>query len=271
MRIQPFRHTYFYPAEQYEPGIVGQLAEHCRSGWGEIEVHLHHGMQAPDTPQNLRSVLTRFRDALVMEGGLCRLEGDQTPRFGFVHGNFALANSRGGRFCGVDNEMEILAETGCYADFTLPSAPLESQVAKINALYECAIPLHRPIPHRRGTDLRRGYKPEFPLIVQGPLGIRFRRRYPFVAIENGDLATVNPPSLERTTLWRRAAVRVVGEPNWTFIKLHCHGMAPKDQAAMLGPVMVQFLRDLTTLRNADKRVRVHFVTARELLNIALAA
>ena len=28
----------------------------------------------------------------------------------------------GGQACGVDNEMEILANTGCYADFTLPSA-----------------------------------------------------------------------------------------------------------------------------------------------------
>ena len=35
----PLRHTYFYPAEQYEAAVVGRLAEHCREGWGEIEVH----------------------------------------------------------------------------------------------------------------------------------------------------------------------------------------------------------------------------------------
>ena len=38
--------------------------------------------------------------------------------YAFVHGNFALANSAGGRYCGVDEEMQILAETGCYADMT---------------------------------------------------------------------------------------------------------------------------------------------------------
>lgn len=268
---QAFRHTYFYPAEQYERGLVERLAEHCRAGWGEIEVHLHHGVEAPDTADNLRRTLTEFRDALAREGCLCRVEGDSTPRYAFVHGNFALANSRRGRFCGVDNEMQILAETGCYADFTLPSAPLDSQVAKINAIYECALPLDQAAPHRLGRDLRRGHTPQFPLMVQGPLGLRRRDQFPFLAIENGDVATTNPASRDRVKLWRRAAVHVQGEPDWTFIKLHCHGMAPKDEAVMLGPLMAQFLRELTELRESDRRVRMHFVTAREMVNIALAA
>lgn len=268
---RPFRHTYFYPAEQYEAGIVAQLAEHCRAGWGEVEIHLHHGVEAPDTAANLRRVLTQFRDALAREGCLSRLEGEDRPRYAFVHGNFALANSRGGRFCGVDNEMEILEETGCYADFTLPAAPLESQVTKINALYECGRPLDQAMPHRNGCDLRCGSAPRFPLIIQGPLGIRFRSGFPWVAIENADLATVNPPTPHRVDLWRRIAVQVEGRPNWTFIKLHCHGMSPKDESLMLGPLMAQFLRDLKALRDADARVRLHFVTAREMVNIALAA
>jgi len=267
---QTFRHTYFYPAEQYERGIVERLAEHCRAGWGEVEIHLHHGGTAPDTAENTRRVLTEFRDRLAQQGCLSKLEGESLPRYAFVHGNFALANSRGGRFCGVDNEMQILAETGCYADFTLPSAPLESQVSKINSLYECALPLDQPVPHRRGHDLQRGRTPQFPLMIQGPLALRFRSRFPFVAIENGDVTTANPPSPERIGLWRRAAIGVQGQPNWVFIKLHCHGMDSKDESAMLGPVMLQFLRELTALREADKRVRVHFVAAREMANIILA-
>lgn len=267
---QPFRHTYFYPAEQYERGIVERLAEHCRAGWGEVEIHLHHGEPQPDTPENTRRVLTEFRDALAKEGCLSRLDGDSLPRYAFVHGNFALANSRSGRFCGVDNEMQILAETGCYADFTLPSAPLESQVSKINSLYECAVQLDQPIPHRRGRDLHRGHPPKFPLMIQGPLALRFRKRFPFVTVENGDVTTINAPSRERIKLWRQAAVRVEGETNWIFIKLHCHGMDSKDEEAMLGSVMAQFLRELTELRQADRRIGMHFVTAREMVNIILA-
>lgn len=268
---RPFRHTYFYPAEQYERGIVQQLAEHCRAGWGEVEVHLHHGIEGPDTAENLRRVLTGFRDALAREGCLCRENGNATPRYGFVHGNFALANSRAGRFCGVDDEIEILAETGCYADFTLPSAPLGSQVAKINAVYECGRPLSEAVAHRRGSDVRRGHAPQFPLIVQGPLGIRWREKFPYAAIECGDLTRLTPPSMDRVEAWRRAAVQVKGEPNWIFIKLHCHGMAPNDEPAMLGPVMAQFLQELKALREADRRVRLHFVTAREMVNMILAA
>ena len=32
--------------------------------------------------------------------------------------------------------MQILADTGCYADLTLPSAPSRAQVAKINSLVD---------------------------------------------------------------------------------------------------------------------------------------
>ena len=78
-------------------------------------------MDAPDTAQDTRRQLVEFRDALVSNhGALCFLDGSDQARYAFVHGNFALANSAGGYACGVDNEMEILADTGCYADFTFP-------------------------------------------------------------------------------------------------------------------------------------------------------
>ncbi|MGH9702802.1 MAG: hypothetical protein ACRD4K_05465, partial [Candidatus Acidiferrales bacterium] len=133
---RPFRHTYFYPAEQYDRGLLDLLAEHCSEGWGEIEIHLHHGVKAPDTAENTRRILCEFRDRLATHGCLSRLDGTGVPRYAFVHGNWALANSSNGLCCGVDDEMKILAETGCFADFTLPSAPDRSQIGKINSLYE---------------------------------------------------------------------------------------------------------------------------------------
>jgi len=56
-----------------------------------------------------------------------------------------------------------------------------------------------------------------------------------------------------------------------FIKLHCHGMDPRDEAAMLAAPVQKFLRDLTSEAAAGSDYRVHFVTAREMVNIALAA
>lgn len=270
----PLRHTYFFPAEQFDKGIIQRLADHCHAGWGEVEIHLHHGIHGPDTADNTRNTLIEFRDALAAHGCLSTWEGQGSPRYAFVHGNWALANSSGGRYCGVDSEMQILAETGCYADFTLPSAPDPSQTAKINSLYECALPLDRRAPHRRGRDLRSDRPPGvFPLIVQGPLAIHSARRagrWPTPRIDNGQLSRTCPPTPDRLRLWRRAAITVKGRPDWVFIKLHCHGMDPRDTLALLGAPMQQFLQGLS--EEAERTGQfVHFVTAREMTNILLAA
>src|ERR1017187_5746084 len=60
---QPLRHTYFYPAEQYDAALIDRLEKHCQAGWGEIEIHLHHGVGIPDTGENTRRALLEFRDA----------------------------------------------------------------------------------------------------------------------------------------------------------------------------------------------------------------
>jgi hypothetical protein len=230
-------------------------------------------MDQPDTARNTRRVLVEFRDRLAGHGCLSHWEGQSGFRYAFVHGNWALANSAGGQNCGVDEELAVLGETGCYADFTLPSAPDPSQVAKINALYEPGQPLERRAPHRRGRDLTRGQAPvTFPLIVQGPLAMTFRRGHlgwrP--RIENGEIASSNPATVNRLRLWRKAAIAVRGAPEWLFIKLHCHGMDPRDNDAMLGELMTNFLRDLTQKVPLEWRIKVHFATAREMVNMILA-
>ncbi len=49
---RPLVHTYFYPAEQYDQGLLEMLADHCHAGWGEVEIHLHCGVPRPDTAEN---------------------------------------------------------------------------------------------------------------------------------------------------------------------------------------------------------------------------
>jgi hypothetical protein len=265
----PFSHTYFYPAEQYDSGLVQRLADHCREGWGEIEVHLHHGADGPDTAENTYRQLAEFRDVLASRHGcLSYLDESGQPRYAFVHGNFALANSNQGLQCGVDSEMQVLADTGCYADLTLPAAPFHpAQTSKINSLYECALPLSRQAPQRRGNDLRRGRDPRIlPLIIQGPLMVDYAR----LGIENGSLTPRNPARLYRLGLWKQARIRVEGRPDWLFIKLHCHSMDPTQRAAVIGEPAQQFLREL--VEGAGERGEIlHFVTAREMANVILAA
>jgi hypothetical protein len=251
------------------------LAEHCHAGWGEVEIHLHHGMHHPDTADNTRQSLTEHRDRLAFRHRcLAVQEGSTRPAYAFVHGNFALANSAGGYFCGVDSEMQILAETGCYADFTMPSGIWHrAQIAKTNSVYECALPLDQSAPHRKGHDLAVGRVPKaFPLIVQGPLVTDLQRsvRSARPVLENGAITGANPPTLHRLGLWKQAQVSVVGRPDWLFIKVFCHSMNPTQKDAVIGDTFRNFLSALVD-GAAERKEMLHFVSAREMANILLAA
>jgi hypothetical protein len=207
-------------------------------------------------------------------GSLCFLDGSGQARYAFVHGNFALANSAGGYACGVDSEMQILAETGCYADFTLPSAAFHpAQIGKVNSLYECSPPLDAKAPHRKGRNLRVGRAPQaFPLMVQGPLMLDFdgRARNGIGRFENAALTAANPPGLRRLELWKNAAISVQRRPDWLFIKLHCHSMDPTQREGVTDGAMQRFLTQLVEGAQ-DRQEVIHFVTARQMVNIIWAA
>jgi hypothetical protein len=157
---------------------------------------------------------------------------------------------------------------------TMPSAPDRSQVGKVNAIYECGLELGQRAPHRRGRNLATGRAPRlFPLMVQGPLMLGLRRddnRRPSMFMENGALTAAQPPSMGRLRLWARAAIAVRGRFDWVFVKLHCHGMDPRDESAMYGSALQRFLSELTAEARAGA-FTLHFVTAREMVNVVLAA
>ena len=271
----PFRHTNFYPAEQYHRPLLERMAELQAAGLGEVEIHLHHGVDQPDTAENARRTLVNFRDLIAEEHKcLSRMSDDGPPMYAFVHGNWALANSARGSCCGVDSEMQILAETGCYADLTLPSAPDVSQVSRINAIYQCGHPLDERAPHRSGPSLRIGDRPTLPLIFAGPLVFDWGRRkagLPVPRIDNGALTGNYPLNLARLDRWRNAHIGVLGRPEWIFIKLYCHGFFPADQPAVIGHEMRRFLLEVLELAERTGQFKLHFATAREMFNMAMAA
>jgi hypothetical protein len=271
----PFRHTNFFPAEQYERRRLEMLASLQADGYGEVEVHFHHGEDRPDTAENTKRVLENFRDTLAEEHRLLSRESrEASPKYAFVHGNWALANSAGGRFCGVDSEMAILAETGCYADFTLPSAPDRSQVPRLNAIYQCGNPLTEARPHRSGPGVRVGTNPELPIMFTGPLVFNWRRRVrglPVPRIEDGALAQNYPLTLNRFNHWRNAHISVAGRPEWIFIKLYSHGFFEFDQDAMIGDQMKRFMTELLELAERTREFKIHFASAREAFNMVMAA
>ncbi|MGI8495332.1 MAG: hypothetical protein ACR2L1_08480 [Pyrinomonadaceae bacterium] len=271
-----FRHTNFYPAEQYDYKILEHLAAMQREGLGEVEIHLHHGIEKPDTAENLRHSLVEFRDRLAEDHEcLSRSKGDDKPMYAFVHGNLALGNSCGGKFCGVDEEMRILQETGCYVDMTLPSAPDETQVSMLNTIYECGLPLTEKIPHRTGTRVAAfGNQPQLPLIFTGPLVFNWTRRIkgvPVPRLDDGALVCNQPMDLARLNRWISADVTVKNRPEWVFVKLYCHGFFDHDQSACIGEDARRFFSEI--IENGEKTgdYKVHFATAREAFNMVSAA
>ena len=271
-----FRHTNFYPAEQYHPQILEIMAEMQAEGLGETEVHLHHGVDKPDTEQNLRSSLLDFRDTLAdRHKMLSRMNGEGDPMYAFVHGNLALANSCGGRFCGVDNEMRVLQETGCYADMTLPSAPDQSQISVINQIYQCGGPMDEAVPHRTGKRLYvNGNHLQLPLIFTGPLVFNWTRTIkgiPVPRIEDGALTANQGLSDARFRRWLSANVTIAGRPDWVFVKLYCHGFFDADQSTCIGEDAKAFFSNIVEAGEKSGEYSVHFASAREMYNIALAA
>ncbi len=268
----PPRYSFFYPIDEYEPEYLDMLAGLCRAGYGEVEVHLHHDN---DTGENLRRTLLAFKHTLAERHGLLSRDKETGEVvYGFIHGDWALDNSRcDGRCCGVNNELDVLRETGCYADFTLPSAPSETQTRKINSIYWAVDDPHHPKSHDTGTDLGTGPRPENGLLmIQGPLLLDWRRRkFGLVPrVENACLQKSQPPCEKRLDLWLRACVNIPIRPNLLFVKLHTHGVNEPNQDVLLGEPMVRFHEALRQRADRDPLFRFHYVTAREMANIALA-
>lgn len=267
-RGRPPQHTFFYPAEVYEPNYIDSLAELAREGWGDVEVHLHHDNDSGDRlHQFLNEYVARLND---VHGLLSRDANDQV-RYGFVHGNWALDNSRpDGAWCGVNNELSILMETGCYADLTMPSAPDECQVRTINQIYYATDDPDRPCSHDQGVPARCGAvpAPNQLLMIQGPLCLRrldlgHRRGW---TIENGNLTATQLPTMERLNAWVRCGVGVKDRPDWRFVKLHTHGAQEDNADILLGEPMRRFHAELKEFATRFD-IKYYYVTAREMAQL----
>ena len=128
------QHTFFFPIEQYRPSSSTRWPSCAARGFGEVEVHLHHD---DDTAGHLRGATGAASRRRCTSATACsRATRRDAIRYGFIHGNWALDNSLpGGRWCGVDDELAVLRDTGCYADFTLPAAPSAAQTRTVNQIY----------------------------------------------------------------------------------------------------------------------------------------
>lgn len=259
-------HTWFYPPH-HGAEHLSSLSDMVYDGLGEVELHYHHdGDTAATLKRDLEATLAEYR-----RWGLLLDSGDSPKTsFGFIHGDWALNNSCGGRFCGVNDETDILASLGCWGDMTMPSAN-QCQTRKINAIYYAHGDTRRPKSHDTGRDARVGdIDPTGFFMLQGPLAINWRAPgYP--RIENASLTSDNWGRPDRIRRWLDCQVHVKGRPEWLFVKLHAHGAIERDFNALFGEKAMAMHRVLNREYNDGKRYRLHYVTARQAYNIAKAA
>jgi hypothetical protein len=266
---RPPQHTFFYPGEQTTTAILEELRRLTAAGLGEVELHYHHDFDTADT---LRPKLADAIEKFQRFGFLKTVAGE--TRFAFIHGNFGLDNGAGPSVCGVNRELELLRQLGCFADFSFPSVYVRAQPPLVNAIYAA-----------KDDDSPKSYEAALPLsalstgaadlmIFEGPLvfapTLNLRRL--FLDLDDGDIHAAKPPSAARVDRWVRANVHVPARPDWVFVKIFAHGVSsPGDEEAVLGPEFDQSLTYLERQYNDGTRFVLHYITAREGYNLALAA
>lgn len=267
------KHCFFYPEEEYRHEHLAKLSDLCAEGFGEIEIHLHHDN---DTAENFTEVMCNFAKTLHNEHGALPIHPETGQiMYAFIHGNWALDNSLpGGHHCGIDNEISLLKETGCYVDMTLPSAPSPAQTSKINAIYYATGKDGHVKNHDQGVDVEVGKEPTGDLmLIQGPIGVNLKWRTPkgVPHIENSDIRKSCPPLKSRIDQWVSSHIHVKGRPEWIFIKIHTHGTQEDDMDTLLGQPRHDMHSYLENEYNDGSDYVLHYVSAREMYNIAKAA
>lgn len=270
------QHTFFFPPHYDTHDHLERIVDLCSRGFGEVEMHLHHDHQSPwpDTETTLRNKLLDCIERFSRHGVFCLPDGRKS--YGFIHGDWALANSRkGGAFCGVNNETALLKETGCFADFTFPVSN-ESQPWLTNTFfygnsfsdrpksYAC-----QPIPMAVGKPA----PSERLLLMQGIIGLRWKSRKAAhkPSIEQSNVDASDSPTPGRVDYWVNKWVHVSGRPEWVFIKVHTHGAREEDRDVLLGEGADRLFRYLEEAYDDGRRFVLHYVSAREMYNIARAA
>ncbi|RJQ23907.1 hypothetical protein C4565_10525 [Candidatus Parcubacteria bacterium] len=271
----PPQHTFFFPPHYDNHDHLKKIVGLCSQGYGEVEMHLHHDRQGPwpETEDTLRQKIIDCIAAFSRYGIFCLPNGEK--KFAFIHGDWALANSlKNNAHCGVNDELTILQEAGCYADFTFPVCN-EAQPKHANVFFQALSSPHFPKGYNHTALIPKVGKksPHGLLFIQGIIGLRWKsRKHRFKpSIEQSNIDMSDLPTPGRIDYWVNKRIHIPGRPNWIFIKIHTHGAREEDRDVLLGHWADKMYTYLETAYNDRKRYFFHYVSAREMYNIACAA
>lgn len=250
------QHTWFFPISEHVPEVATIMADWPPRGWGEIEYHVHHDAEMSED---------QFGDRILDDIRLLKEIGAvSSGRYGFVHGMFALAGGDP-RWCTMHRELDVLIETGCYADFTFGSIGTPAQPRTVNCLYY-ARTTGDAKPYDTGTICRVGGRADGLLMIPGPMCFGLFPR----ALDDAHVEPYHLPHPRRIRRWLEAHVHVRGRPNWVFLTVHSHTAREDARGTLFGGGMRELWGALES-RFKSAAARLHYLTARETYNIAKAA
>jgi hypothetical protein len=252
------------------------------AGYGEVEFHCHHGLEdesertEEEATNELLDLIARAQVDFNRHGALLTAESAPRFAFGFIHGMWALDNSRivprldedppHHQFCGVNRELSLLSHQGAYADFTFPAWGTMDPALRDAIFYAADDDL--PSSYRRSANTRLVAVGQPPwgdlMIVEGPFG-------------NENIGPGGDwPSIWRMHGWVARDIHVPGNDEWVFVKVHTHGLAgdvtdPAVWNVFFGAAIDQFYSDLESQYNDGVAWKLHYVSAREMYNIIKAA
>jgi len=249
------QYSFFYPQEEYRRDLLDGIAEMVNLGVADVEVHLHHDNEQRES--FIRKV-SEYCHRLTNDHGLLRQQDGRTV-FGFIHGNWALDNSLpDGKWCGLNGEIALLRDLGCYADFTMPSLPSAAQGRVVNQIYWCVNHSEgRPRSFDHGIEAAVGGGRQGDLLmITGPLGIRFGERA-LPRVESGELAGYDLPTPSRVRRWFDLAPTIGDD---LFLKLYTHGAVERNLEPLLGGALGNLFQWIAA--EAERRtIEVHWATA----------
>ena len=264
------QHTWF--CVYLEKPSIQVISKCVFNNLGEMEIHIHHGTANDDGCDNTPEITQYLNDYInfLQKVGACiTAELEPKTAFGFIHGMWALDNSRcmdGHRqYCGCNEELNLLISKKCYGDFTFPAW------GTMDPKWKSKICLCMDSPYPKSYDyyFRELSKFDSPpqnnefLIFEGP-------GYISTNIDKNEA-----PTLARMNSLVNANVHVIGRDDWVFVKVNSHCAQNLDDPQgfnnIIGNTADKFYSDIEQVFNDGINYKLHYATSRELYNIAMAA
>jgi len=282
-------HSYFvvaWPYIQIEQlnSVLNKLNTTTYTGYGEVELHIHHGLPdeslrtGQEATEELLYILSLAKQNFNAHGALLTAEPEPRTTFGFIHGMWALDNSRymgepnpdHYEYCGVKRELDILKSEGAYADFTFPAPTPMNTIVQDVMLY--AQDDNSSASYNKSSNIF-------------PVGVGWPERDNLMLIQGPSTRTNigvkpgiynDPPGLRRMDSWVNRKVCVIGNDDWIFVKVYTHGCAadltdPDVWDSYFGETTDEFYNDIEAKYNDGINWKLHYVSSREMYNIIKAA